>query len=164
MTALDYWDILRSQFMHGNRSPWYRRLKWLQMGLVLLSVAVGIFIFCLAVRTVSVGSILTATSIITGLTFTMAMRFWEKRIEITSAPQVAGFTERRAIIIDSGTHLIWTVLVGVSCTAWTAFAAMVSGDNISPWATAVCAGLLSYQLLLVALALLKLYTSSIELG
>jgi len=116
------------------------------------------------VSTIAVGAVLTATSIITGLTFTMAMRFWERRIDISMAPQTAGYLERKALVDELGTHLIWTVLVGVASTAWSAFGALVSGPNLAVWATAVCAIFLSYQLLMVSEALLKLYTSSIELG
>jgi hypothetical protein len=139
-------------------------VRWPEIGLFVFSLVPGGVIFWLQVSTIAVGAVLTATSIITGLTFTMAMRFWERRVDITTAPQTAGYLQRKTLVDELGTHLIWTVLVGVASTAWSAFGALVSGQNLAVWATAACATLLSYQLLMVAEALLKLYTSSIELG
>lgn len=163
MTVLSPTEIFRGQFTKARPVSW-RALRWPEIGLFVLSLVPGGLIFWLQVSTIAVGAVLTATSIITGLTFTMAMRFWERRVDITTAPQTAGYLERKVLVDELGTHLIWTVLVGVASTAWSAFGALVSGQSLAVWATAVCAALLSYQLLMVAEALLKLYTSSIELG
>lgn len=164
MTILNPAEIVRGQFTHDRSRTWFRSLRWYQVGLVLAATAVGVAVWMAGINTVAVGPLLTATSIITGLTFTMAMRFWERRIEINSAPLTAGYLQRKELIESLGTHLIWTVLVGVVTTAWTAFSALVSGASLAAWATGICAGLLGYQLILVAESLLKLYTSSIELG
>lgn len=163
MTVLNPTEIFRGQFTR-TRAVSFRTIRWAEIGLFGLALLVGTAIFLLDVSTIAVGAVLTATSIITGLTFTMAMRFWERKIDISSAPQTAGYLQRKELVDELGTHLIWTVLVGVVSTAWTAFGALVSGESLAVWATAVCATFLSYQLLMVAEALLKLYTSSIELG
>ena len=164
MTSLSSTEILRGQFTHARMPFSLKNIRWGEIGLFGLSLGIGAVLYFLNVSTIAVGAVLTATSIITGLTFTMAMRFWERRIEINSAPQTAGYLQRKELIELLGTHLIWTVFVGVLSTAWAAFAALVSGEDLAVWATAVCATLLSYQLLMVAESLLKLYTSSIELG
>lgn len=164
MTILNPVEILRAQFTHDRQRVWVADIRWSEMGWITLAAAVGVFIGVQDIATVASSAVLTATSIITGLTFTMAMRFWERRIDVASAPQTAGYLQRRKLIERVGTQLIWTVLVGVLSTVWTAFAALVSGDSVAPWATGVCAGLLSYQMLLVAKSLLVLYTSSIELS
>lgn len=163
MTVLSPTEIFRGQFTKSRPISW-RVIRWKEIGLFALSLVPGGVMIWQQVSTIAVGAVLTATSIITGLTFTMAMRFWEKRVDITAAPQTAGYLERKAVVDELGTHLIWTVLVGVASTAWSAFGALVSGQNLAVWATAVCATLLTYQLLMVVEALLKLYTSSIELG
>lgn len=164
MTVLNPAEIFRGQFTRTRSGAWGSRVRWPEIVLFMLAFIPGGLILGLNISTIAVGAVLTATSIITGLTFTMAMRFWERRIDITSAPQNAGYLQRKALIDELGTHLIWTVLVGVLSTAWAAFCALVSGQSLAVWATAVCATLLSYQLLMVAEGLLKLYTSSIELG
>jgi hypothetical protein len=163
MTVLNPTEIFRGQFVR-TRTVSLATLRWAEIGLFSLSLLAGAAIFFLNVSTIAVGAVLTATSIITGLTFTMAMKFWEKRIDISSAPQTAGYLQRKEIVDELGTHLIWTVLVGVMSTTWAAFGALVSGQSLAVWATAICATLLAYQLLMVAESLLKLYTSSIELG
>jgi branched-subunit amino acid transport protein AzlD len=163
MTVLNPAEIFRGQFTK-SRPVTFGSIRWPEIALFLLSLLPGALMLLLNVSTIAVGAVLTATSIITGLTFTMAMRFWERRIDISAAAQTAGYLKRKALVDELGTHLIWTVLVGVASTAWAAFSALVSGSSLAPWATAVCAALLSYQLLMVAEALLKLYTSSIELG
>jgi branched-subunit amino acid transport protein AzlD len=163
MTVLNPTEIFRGQFTKARPVSW-KSLRWPEIALFGASLLPGALMLLLNVSTIAVGAVLTATSIITGLTFTMAMRFWERRVDISSAKQTAGYLQRKALVDELGTHLIWTVLVGVVSTAWAAFGALVSGPNLAPWATAVCATLLTYQLLMVAEALLKLYTSSIELG
>lgn len=163
MTALSPTEIFRGQFTKSRPLHW-KYVRWLEVGLFAVALVPGFLLFFLGVKTIAIGAILTATSIITGLTFTMAMRFWERRIDISSAKQTTGFLERKSLIDEMGTHLIWTVLVGVASTAWAAFSAIVSGEYIEAWATAICATLLTYQLVMVAEALLKLYTSSIELA
>lgn len=163
MTVLSPTEIFRGQFTK-SRPVTFGTIRWQELGLFFLSLVSGGVMLALQISTIAVGAVLTATSIITGLTFTMAMRFWERRVDITTAPQTAGYLQRKALVDELGTHLIWTVLVGVASTAWSAFSALVSGASLAVWATAVCATLLTYQLLMVAEALLKLYTSSIELG
>lgn len=164
MTILNPGEILRAQFTYDQESKSLRSVRWVEFAWVGIATGVGVLIALLGIATVAAGAVLTATSIITGLTFTMAMRFWERRIEIASAPQTAGYLARRRLIENMGRQLIWTVLAGVVSTVWTAFAAIVSGESVAPWATGVCAGLLAYQLILVAKSLLHLYTSSIELS
>lgn len=164
MTVLNPTEIFWGQFTKSRPITSWRLIRWPEIGLFVLSLVPGGVLFWLQVSTIAVSAVLTATSIITGLTFTMAMKFWEKRIDITTAPQTAGYLQRKALVDELGTHLIWTVLVGVASTTWSAFGALVSGQSLAVWATAVCATLLSYQLLMVGEALLKLYTSSIELG
>ena len=163
MTVLNPTEIFRGQFTKARPLSW-KSIRWPEIALFAVALLPGALMLWQDVRTIAVGAVLTATSIITGLTFTMAMRFWERRIDISSAKQTAGYLQRKTLVDEMGTHLIWTVLVGVASTAWAAFGALVSGANLEPWATAVCATLLTYQLLMVAEALLKLYTSSIELG
>jgi hypothetical protein len=163
MTILSPTELLRGQFTVDRSAVWFRSLRWVEFLWIALAAAVGFVIFFLGVNTVAAGPVLTATSIITGLTFTMAMRFWERRIEVASAERTTGYTERRRLIERVGTQLIWTVLIGVLSTTWTAFAALVSGESLASWATGISAGLLAYQLFLVAKSLLTLYNSSIEL-
>lgn len=164
MTILHPAEILRGQFTHEGQSSLVRSIRWTEWSLVLVAVAAGSILFALHVETIAAGAVLTATSILTGLTFTMALRFWERRVDIQSAPQKTGYTSRRELIQELSTHLIWTVFVGVVSTAWTGFAALVSDRSLASWATAITATLLTYQLLLVAESLGKMYTSSIELG
>lgn len=164
MTALRVTEVFRGQFQKSRTDKGWRNVRYLQYGLILTAVGFGFLTYCFDIATKNIGDLLTATSIITGLTFAMAMTFWERRVALGREPQSTGHEGRSKIIVSVSIHLIWTVMVGVVCTACLGYAALISDDEVCVLLTSISAGLLSYQLMLVAEALVKLYNSSIELS
>lgn len=164
MTLLHPSRILRDQFTRprdgksGRRAP-----SWLQGLWILLATGVGFSLWLGDVATVAVGALLTATSIMTGLTFTMAMRFWERRVDARSDPDIMFDLQRVNLLDAMSTHLLWTVVAGILSTAWLAGAALVSGSSVAPWASGIAGGLFAYQLMLVLHGLVKLYSAATEL-
>lgn len=164
MTLLHPTRIFRDQFTRpanigiGRRVPSLLQSLW-----VITAAAVGLALWVNNVSTIAVGALLTATSIMTGLTFTMAMRFWERRVDARSDPDIM-FDLKRVDLLDAmSTHLLWTVIAGILCTAWLAGAALVSGTSVADWASGIAGGLFSYQLMLVLHGLVKLYSAATEL-
>lgn len=130
----------------------------------ILAVMAGVIIWLLGIETTALGALLTATSIMTGLTFTMAMRFWERSIDARSDPDVVFNTERLNTLDSMRTTLLWTVLAGLISTAWLAGAALVIGSNFSAaWVSGVSAAFVTYQLSYVLRSLLALYAASYTL-
>lgn len=128
------------------------------------AVAAGVAVWQLGVETNAIGGLLTATSIMTGLTFTMAMRFWERSIDARSDPNLIFDEERKAVLDGMRTLLLWTVLAGILSTSWLAALAIFVGTGTAcAWATGIAAGAVTYQLLYVLRSLLSLYWASYTL-
>lgn len=164
MTALRVTEVFRGQFQKSRTGKGWRNVRYLQILIILIALGLGVLNYHFGISTKNFGDLLTATSIITGLTFAMAMTFWERRVALGREPQTTGYEERSKIIVSVSIHLIWTVMVGVVCTACLGYAALVSDTELGVPLTSISASLLSYQLMLVAEALVKLYNSSIELS
>lgn len=131
---------------------------------VVLAAAVGVVVWLLGVETNANGALLTATSIMTGLVFTMTMRFWERSIDARSDPDLLFDAPRRTTIDTMRTMLLWTVFAGVLSTAWFVGIALFFGTEKTPaWPTGVSAALVTYQLFYVVRALLALYSASYTL-
>lgn len=164
MTALRITEVFRGQFQKTRAGKGWKNVRYFQVVLILISLGLGILTYCFNIATKNIGDLLTASSIITGLTFAMAMMFWERRVAHGMEAQTTGYEDRNQIIVSVSIHLIWTVMVGVICTACLAYAALVSDSEVWVILTSISAALLSYQFMLVAEALVKLYNSAIELS
>lgn len=102
----------------------------------------------------SAALLLTATSILTGLTFSMTTTFWGKNIDARRDPKRALDAFTLDILDRNLNHLLWTVTVGVAATGVLAVAAIFSGtDGSAPWVTGVAAFFLVYLVTLVGVAL-----------
>jgi hypothetical protein len=139
-----------------------------QAALAALSVLVALvaagLVIHFHVRSTGLGALLTATSIMTGLSFSMALRFWEKSIDARSDPNIIFDDERRNVLDTMRTLLLWTVLSGVVSSAWLAGVVLVAGsDPATTWASAVGAGAVSYQLTYVLRSLVALYSAAYTL-
>jgi hypothetical protein len=144
----------------SRRSP----SLWIEAGILSLSALVGVVVWLMGIETDAIGGLLTATSIMTGLTFTMAMRFWERSIDARSNPDLIFDEERKAVLDNMRTLLLWTVLAGMVSTTWLAGLAIFVGSGaVSAWATGIAAGLVAYLLLYVLRSLLELYWASYTL-
>ncbi|ANP73540.1 hypothetical protein [Cryobacterium arcticum] len=153
---------------HLALSPQFKNERPRKLGvfivLVFIATAVAATVWLLGIETDAMGSLLTATSIMTGLVFTMAMRFWERSLDARSDPDLIFDEKRRNTLDDMKTLLLWTVFAGIVSTAFLAGVAInVGAAKASAWTTGVAAGLISYQLLYVSRALLSLYSSSYTL-
>jgi hypothetical protein len=103
----------------------------------------------------AVAGLLTATSILTGLTFTMALRFWERSIDARSDPDALADGYRLQVLDKMRTHLIWTVMVGVVATAFLALCLIFAVGPLNPQLSFIAAFLVTYQVLLVGGALFR---------
>ena len=136
----------------------------LEASIVLVAATAGVVVWLLGIETRAAGVLLTATSIMTGLTFTMAMRFWERCLDARSNPDLIIDEERKQVLDSMRTILLWTVLAGILSTAWLAGLALVLGDRAAAaWSTGLSAALVAYQLLYVLRSLISLYWSSYTL-
>lgn len=145
----------------GTAHPRWNWAQGLYLGVALLAAA-GVYVA--AQPSLPVGPLLTATSILTGMTFTMALRFWDRSIEARRDPSYATNAARLNLVDRMKAHLIWTVVVGVSSTFVLALVALIVDTDATPPATAaVVGGLVIYEISLVAGALLEFYRASYDL-
>jgi len=158
-------QILRDHLALSEEAKADRPRK-LGLFILFISIAliVGSFVLLMGAKTNAIGVLLTATSIMTGLIFTMAMRFWERSLDARSDPDLLFDTARRTTIDDMRTLLLWTVFAGILSTAYlSALVIFIGTGTANEYGTAVAAGLITYQLLYVGRALLSLYSSSYTL-
>ncbi|RFA07947.1 hypothetical protein B7R54_01000 [Subtercola boreus] len=164
MSQITSFQIVRDHLGLAPGVPRRGIRLWLELAILVAAVVVSVVVLCMAVRTNAVGALLTATSIMTGLTFTMAMRFWERSIDARSNPDLIFDEERKSVLDNMRTLLLWTVLAGLASTSWLAGLAIFVGTSAAdPWATAVAAGLVAYQLLYVLRSIVELYWASYTL-
>lgn len=76
--------------------------------------------------------LLTATSILTGFTFSMAVVFWNKSIDTRRDPRWMSDGDALEVIDRIRTHLVFTVFMGVAAvfviTLYTIFGAVLGGN------------------------------------
>jgi hypothetical protein len=155
--------IPRDQFTEpgaGRRMP---RLRIAQLLLMLPAVVVGGFSAGVGIHLSSPAGLLTATSILTGITFSMATTFWTKSIEARRRPDQALNSRVLDELDTTRTHLIWTVAVGVTATALLALISVFWPSGAPIAVSAVAAALIIYMLTMVGMALHRFYVTSIIL-
>lgn len=155
--------IPRDQFTEhviGRRMP---KLRVTQFLLMLPAVVVAGFSAGFGVRLSSPAGLLTATSILTGLTFSMATTFWTKSIDARSRPDQALNSRVLDELDSTRTHLIWTVAVGVTATAVLAIISLFWPSGAPVAISAAAAALIIYMLTMVGVALHRFYITSIVL-
>lgn len=137
------------------------RLRPVQILLATPALAVGAVVIVRSVHLTNLAGLLTATSILTGLTFSMATTFWTKSIEARRRPDQA-LNERILTSLDeTRTHLVWTVVIGLAATAALALISVFSPGGSAPvWVSAIAAALVIYMLTLVGAALHKFYVTA----
>lgn len=110
--------VPRDQFTSYTSRVTPRRPRWGQTWLLVPAVVVGVTAWLLRPSMAQVApGLLTAISILTGFTFTMAITFWTKTIEARRDPSWATDRESLQAIDQARTHMIWTVLIGVLAVA-----------------------------------------------
>jgi hypothetical protein len=164
MSQITSLQIVRDHLAITPGSPKPALNVGLEIGIFVIGAGAGVLVWLLGIETRAAGVLLTATSIMTGLTFTMAMRFWERSLDARSNPDFVFDNERKQVLDSMRTLLLWTVLAGILSTGWLAALALVLGDHAAAaWSTGVSAGLVAYLLLNVLRSLLSLYWSSYTL-
>ena len=131
--------------------------------LLVPAVVYGIVVWLTHSHLTGFPALLTATSILTGLIFTMALRFWERSIDARVDPVLAVNGNMLRLLDNLRTHLVWTVFIGVLSTAWLASLAIFVVQAAPLWASAVATALFIYQVTLVAGSLLQFYEASYSL-
>jgi hypothetical protein len=120
--------------------------------------------FLLRPGTLSIGPLLTATSILTGLTFTLALRFWERSVDARRDPLQARDGKRLTLLDRMKSHLVWTVIIGVLSTLILTLSALFVDPACVPTSVGVVTSFaVVYQISLVAGALLEFYRASYDL-
>jgi hypothetical protein len=163
-------QLLVDQFTEQPAGRGHRKFRRAQALLLLPALIVALLVVALHVEVSAVAPLLTATSIMTGLTFTMALRFWERSVDARRDPFLATDGERLALLDDMRTHLVWTVLVGVISTAWLALMVLFADTappkwlSVGPTLGAVGASaLVIYLVTLVGGVLVQFYTAGYAL-
>jgi len=151
--------LVRDQFTQIAKSPFgtYSDPAWSELALVATATIPAALVFVFSVKIPVLSGLLTATSILTGLTFTMALRFWERSIDARTNAGTLADGPRLQVLDKMRAHLVWTVLVGVAGTAFLALGVIFTATTPSVWLSAVAAFLVIYQVLLVGGALLRFY-------
>jgi len=148
----------------GNANPKLNIAAEIVIAAIAIVGALASAYFELSATTSAAAGLLTATSILTGLTFTMALRFWERSLDARSNVELIFDEERKEVLDSMRTALLWTVLSGVVSTAWLAGMLLVMGIGPAAiWATSLAAGLVFYQLLNVVRSIFSLYGASYTL-
>lgn len=125
----------------------------------------GLLAFGAGVRLGTVaGPLLTATSILTGFTFSMAVVFWNKTIDARRDPRFSTSGAALNEIDGMRTHLIFTVGIGVA-TVLTTTLYLIFGSldpdagsllaGVAAVGSAVAAGLVVYLITLVVASLYR---------
>ncbi len=146
------------------RGPHGTHPNWLHVLLPLPALGAVGAVVLLRPSAFPVAAMLTATSILTGLTFTMALRFWEKSIDARRDPNIASDGARLDLLDRMRAHLVWTVLIGVISTFVLALVAIFASPADVPvpiFASATF--LVVYQISLVGGALIEFYRASYDL-
>lgn len=136
------------------------RLRLSQLALLVPAGLVSLIVVIREVRLSNPAGLLTATSILTGLTFSMATTFWAKSIDARDRPDQALNSRVLDALDTTRTHLIWTVVVGVAATAVFALISVFAPSGAPVWISATGAGLVIYMLTLVGAALHRFYVTA----
>jgi hypothetical protein len=156
-------QIVRDQFLEERAGK-----NHLLLGRLLSFVPAAVVAAALLWRDVQLlnaGWLLTATSILTGLTFSMTTTFWGKTIDARDDPKKALNARILGILDDNLHHLQWTVMVGVISTGVLALTSLFADPmKGAPAAvTAVCGALVVYLITLVGLALQRFAEAAVIL-
>ena len=108
-------------------------------------------------------ALLTATSILTGFTFAMAMQMWKQSLDARRDTRYAFDPDALELLDLMRTRLVWTVWVGVLSSTWLAGVWMFTVSQPDRWALAVSAFLFIYQVVLVGTALWRFHAAAITL-
>lgn len=163
MTLLDSYQVVVDQFSDRRDQDHGRKARWPQVAMLLPAAVIAGIAWLVQARIGNVAPLLTATSILTGFTFTMAVKFWDRSISARSNPAEALDGKLIKSLDHARTHLIWTVAVGVAATAVLALVAIFVHWSAPLWVTPIVAFLVMYQLTLVIGALVQFYEASYTL-
>jgi phosphoglycerol transferase MdoB-like AlkP superfamily enzyme len=146
--------LLRDQFLTEDL-PGHRHLRGFALAHLVPAALVAGLLYARDVQMTNADWLLAATSILTGLTFSMTTTFWSKSIDARSDPTKALNAQVLTILDENLTHLQWTVLVGVVSTATLALTSLLADPvtGAATWATTLCGGLVIYLITLVGVAL-----------
>lgn len=108
-------------------------------------------------------AVLTATSILTGFTFAMAMQMWKSSLDARRDERYAFDPIVLSTLDEMRTRLVWAVAVGVGSSVWLAGLWLFTVDQPARWALAIGTFLFVYQVTLVVDALRTFHAAAITL-
>ncbi len=162
MSTVSAQQILKDTFLTES-SNGHKRPQTLQLLYVVPGAAVAVAVALVRPPVFPTSTLLTATSILTGLTFTMALTFWKQSIDARRDPLFATDASRLNLLDRMRAHLVWTVFVGVVSTATMVVTAIFTSHAV-PLGVVMAGGFLAvYQITLVGGALLEFYRASYDL-
>jgi len=141
----------------------HTRLRRLQFVYLLPALVTGLAVGYFDTKLSNAALLLTSTSILTGLTFSMSATFWSRSIDARRDPQSAGEARVLSLLDETRNHLIWTVMVGIISTGALSLVAIFSAGVAPVWVSAVCSFLVIYMITLVAGALQKFAEAALTL-
>ncbi|MCM0619824.1 hypothetical protein [Nocardioides bruguierae] len=103
-------------------------------------------VLALEVQLVAAAPLLTATSILTGLTFSMTTTLWSRNIDARRDPDIALHAEKLSMLDGMLNHLIEAVMAGMAATAALVVTIIFWGSDVPPLVSAIDAFLLIHLL------------------
>lgn len=162
MTAVSILQVARDNFSRKPDTEGVIGLLRLQVSAIASSVAVGVIVWLTGGTLPPSDALLTATAILTGITFTMALRFSERSIDSRRDPFTSIDGAALNFIDNMRSLLVWITGVGVCSTLVLALTTLYS-QPIYPVVVFVAVALFVYTLLLVMASLYLLHVSTYQL-
>lgn len=165
MSLVSPQQILHDVFLEDHPRRRRPALRWPSIAYLVLPLAAGVGGYVFGLATSAGGTILAALAILTGITFAMAVSFWDRSIDARHDPFSATNAERLTVIDHMKSHLIYTVFVGVVATGALLVVALFVEPTMElpPLLDGALAFLSVYEVVLVGAALIEFYRASYEL-
>lgn len=133
-----------------------RRPRWGQFAMAAPALLLGLAAWRAGgTLTTSSAALLTATSILTGATFSMAVVFWNKSIDARRDPRLTVSSKVLSLLDRVRTHLIYTVMIGAGAVGLLVVNA-IFGEHLKSFSgllVAVTSGMVFYLITLFVASL-----------
>lgn len=157
--------LAQEQFLSRDDRGHGRKLRWSELLWCLPAVVAAFTVVHCGTRMTTASGLLTATSILTGLTFSMTTTFWSRSVDARRDPNYATNGPVLNTLDRSRDHLMWTVFVGVVAAGALAMTSIFAGGTKGAPVpvTALCAALVIYLVTLVGVALQRFAEAALTL-
>lgn len=164
MSLVSPHQLLRDVFIESPRGP-KRRWRKSALAYIVPALLAGAAGWRFGIESTSPEAILAALAILTGVTFAMAVTFWDRSVQARSDPNMATNAIRLRVIDHMKGHLIYTVVIGVLATGILMVVTLFLEASLPlpSWLAAIVAGTSIYEVTLVGAALVEFYRASYDL-